>query len=283
MPANLPAEWYATERKYLEAKTIEEKIMWLEKLISLTPKHKGTENLLAELRRRLAKLKKYAEKQKKKTSKPLFEFKKEGDILISFLGVANSGKSYIINKIANSSLESTEKPFETQIPKNFVVIKEGVAFQLVEIPSTFQNEFLFIPRISEFNIFVYDLSQSIEIQEEVMKNLREKGINFLVLKNFKSEIFELEGQKIKLDELLKIIWNKSNKIRVFTKPPNKQVEEKAIVLEKGSRVLDAIEEINEKLVDKVKYVKIIRRNEIKKVGLNFELEDGDIIEIKFSI
>lgn len=283
MPANLPAEWYATERKYLEAKTIEEKIMWLEKLISLTPKHKGTENLLAELRRRLAKLKKYAEKQKKKTSKPLFEFKKEGDILISFLGVANSGKSYIINKIANSSLESTEKPFETQIPKNFVVIKEGVAFQLVEIPSTFQNEFLFIPRISEFNIFVYDLSQSIEIQEEVMKNLREKGINFLVLKNFKSEIFELEGQKIKLDELLKIIWNKSNKIRVFTKPPNKQVEEKAIVLEKGSRVLDAIEEINEKLVDKVKYVKIIRRNEIKKVGLNFELEDGDIIEIKFLI
>ena len=52
MPANLPAEWYILNEKIKEAKSLEEKIELIKKLIGITPKHKGTENVLADLRRR---------------------------------------------------------------------------------------------------------------------------------------------------------------------------------------------------------------------------------------
>jgi ribosome-interacting GTPase 1 len=283
MPANLPAEWYSIERKYLEAKTIDEKIFWLEKLISATPKHKGTENLLANLRKRLAKLRELKERRKKKVGKPFFEFKKEGDIMVCFLGVANSGKSYIINKIANSNLESTDVPFETKIPKSIMKLEDGVLFQLVEIPSTFQNEFLQIARISNFNFFILDTSKDIEFQEKIMKDLEEKGIKFEILKNKRSETFEIENSSISADKILKYVWEKLNKIRVFTKPPGKEISERAIVLKKGSKVVDVLREINEELVKKFKFAKIIRNGKTIKVGLDFVLEDKDIIEIRISI
>jgi len=283
MPANLPAEWYSIERKYLEAKTIDEKIFWLEKLISATPKHKGTENLLANLRKRLAKLKELKEKKMKKVGKSFFEFKKSGDVIVCFLGIANSGKSYIINKIANSNLESTDLPFETKIPKSIMKLEDGVLFQLVEIPSTFQNEFLQIARISDFNFFVLDTSKDIEFQEKVIKNLKKKGIKFEILKNKGGEMFEIENSLISVDKILKYVWEKLNKIRVFTKPPGKEISERAILLKKGSKVIDVLKEINEELTKKFKFAKIVRNGKIIKVGLDFTLEDKDIIEIRTSI
>lgn len=51
MPTNLPAEAKAKWVKYLEAKTTEEKIQALEEFLSAVPKHKGTENLVAWVRR----------------------------------------------------------------------------------------------------------------------------------------------------------------------------------------------------------------------------------------
>ena len=130
MPANLPAEWYATERKYLDAKTLEEKIYWLEKLISVTPRHKGTENLLADLRKRLSKLKAALEKKSKKAGGYSF-FKKTGSILVSLLGTTNSGKSYWLNRLCGTNLESSEKEYETKKPKSGMFIFEGIDFQIV--------------------------------------------------------------------------------------------------------------------------------------------------------
>ncbi len=56
MPANLPPEYHKIEATLRDAKTAPEKIEICEKLISVIPKHKGTEKLLALYKSKIAKL-----------------------------------------------------------------------------------------------------------------------------------------------------------------------------------------------------------------------------------
>ena len=71
MPINAGAEYYVAERRYSDAKTTKEKILALEDMIRTIPKHKGTEKLLAEFRKRMSKLK--SQKTSKATSKPILQ------------------------------------------------------------------------------------------------------------------------------------------------------------------------------------------------------------------
>jgi ribosome-interacting GTPase 1 len=51
-------------QKVLEAKTKEEKLKALQEYLSAIPKHKGTENLVAQVRHQIAKLKKEIAEEK---------------------------------------------------------------------------------------------------------------------------------------------------------------------------------------------------------------------------
>ena len=53
MPINAGYEYFNAEKRYLDAQTLDEKITALEEMIKVAPKHKGSENLLAELKTRL--------------------------------------------------------------------------------------------------------------------------------------------------------------------------------------------------------------------------------------
>ena len=64
MPTNLPPEAQELERLYRAAETVQEKISTLEDYISAIPKHKGTDHLRADLRRKLSKLKSSAQTRK---------------------------------------------------------------------------------------------------------------------------------------------------------------------------------------------------------------------------
>ena len=79
MPTNLPPEALEAEKRYRAARSTPEKIACLEEFISLIPKHKGTDKLRADLRRRLSKLKD-ATGQKKGASKhdSIFRIDREG-------------------------------------------------------------------------------------------------------------------------------------------------------------------------------------------------------------
>ncbi|MCH6553252.1 MAG: hypothetical protein IH793_03710 [Acidobacteria bacterium] len=56
MPANLTPEYLKAEQRFKEARTSAEKIVALEEMLTAIPKHKGTEKMQAELKRRLKKL-----------------------------------------------------------------------------------------------------------------------------------------------------------------------------------------------------------------------------------
>jgi len=57
MPTNLPPQYFDVEKKLKSATTPEEKISILEELLSIIPKHKGTEKLRALYKTKIAKLK----------------------------------------------------------------------------------------------------------------------------------------------------------------------------------------------------------------------------------
>ncbi|HOQ30301.1 MAG TPA: GTP-binding protein HSR1, partial [Armatimonadota bacterium] len=53
MPANLTPAYREAEERFRQATTPEEKIECLEEMLAVIPKHKGTEKLQADIKRRL--------------------------------------------------------------------------------------------------------------------------------------------------------------------------------------------------------------------------------------
>ena len=64
MPANLPPDYFEAEKRYREAKTPREKVGCLEEMLTIMPKHKGTDKLRAEVRRKISKFKNQSQQKK---------------------------------------------------------------------------------------------------------------------------------------------------------------------------------------------------------------------------
>ena len=135
MPANLPPAYLEAERRYREAKTPEDKVVALEEMLAVIPKHKGTDKLRADLRRRVSKFKDQAQK-KKGTSKrkTAFSVEKEGAAQVVVIGPPNSGKSSLIAILTNASPEVADFPHTTQKPTPGMAFYENIQFQLVDTP-----------------------------------------------------------------------------------------------------------------------------------------------------
>ncbi|RME21880.1 MAG: hypothetical protein D6806_13845, partial [Deltaproteobacteria bacterium] len=91
MPANLTPEYKAAEQEYRQARDPSEKLACLERMLSLIPKHKGTEKMQADLKRRIAKLR---DGLQKKSGRKGFAIKvePEGAAQVVLIGPPNSGK-----------------------------------------------------------------------------------------------------------------------------------------------------------------------------------------------
>jgi ribosome-interacting GTPase 1 len=135
MPTNLPPEYFNAEERYKKAETPQEKVARLEELISTVPKHKGTDKLRADLRKRLSKLKASAE-SKKGVSRHVsaFSIQREGDGQVAIIGPPNSGKSSLVTALTNASPEISAAPFTTWTPTPGMMLYEYVPIQLIDTP-----------------------------------------------------------------------------------------------------------------------------------------------------
>ncbi|MEW6718307.1 MAG: GTPase [Chloroflexota bacterium] len=135
MPTNLPPEYYEAEQNYRAAKTIQEKITTLEELISTIPKHKGTDKLRADFRRRLSKLKESSQAKKKVSRQSsAFYIDKEGAGQAILVGPTNVGKSALLTALTNATPEVSEAPFTTWVPTPGMMPIENIQVQLVDTP-----------------------------------------------------------------------------------------------------------------------------------------------------
>lgn len=134
MPANLPPQYFEAEKRYRSAKEPEEKITALQTMLAIMPRHKGTDKLHAELRRKIAKFTQEAERKSATARRTGFDIKPEGAGQVMLVGPANVGKSQLLASVTEALPEIAEYPFTTQTPIPGMMRFEDIQIQLVDTP-----------------------------------------------------------------------------------------------------------------------------------------------------
>jgi ribosome-interacting GTPase 1 len=183
LPTNVTPEFDKQRIIYEETDDLAQRIVELEKLLSLAPRHKGAERMVGDYRKKLAQLKaqldKKREQEKARRSGGGSEegaIRKEGAGQICLIGVTNSGKSTIINAVTNADLDVGNYPFTTAIPTPAMLTLEDINIQLVELPGLFVGsndtgigrQALSVARNTDCIALVIDLSQDIDHQMDVI-------------------------------------------------------------------------------------------------------------------
>jgi ribosome-interacting GTPase 1 len=163
MPTNAGPEYKKAEEAFRAAKTIDEKITRLEDMIALLPKHKGTDHLYADLKRRMSKLQRQQESSGRKSGGgPTLGFEKEGAAQVVLVGAPNSGKSSILNALSNATPDIGEYPFSTHAMQPGMVQYEDIQIQLIDAPPVtpefMPTHLLSVVRGAEATLLVVDLS-----------------------------------------------------------------------------------------------------------------------------
>ena len=135
MPANLTPQYHDAEERFKAAASHDEKLAALREMIALLPKHKGTEKMLADLRKRLSKLEDEVEEAHRGGHR--YEpghVRREGAGQWVLLGPPNAGKSSLLAALTNARPEVADYPFTTRAPLPGMMPFEDVQVQLVDTP-----------------------------------------------------------------------------------------------------------------------------------------------------
>lgn len=134
MPANLTPEYFKAEKWFRSATSNDEKILALEQMLRVMPKHKGTDHLRADLRRKLSKLKEGGGQKKSGKHVDIFHVPRSGAGQIVLIGTPNCGKSSIVAGLTNAKVNVADFPFATNAPIPGMVKFEDIQIQLVDMP-----------------------------------------------------------------------------------------------------------------------------------------------------
>ncbi|MBL7073763.1 TGS domain-containing protein [candidate division KSB1 bacterium] len=176
MPANLPPDYFAAEKRYREARTPKEKIEALREMLAVMPKHKGTEHLQGDLKRRIARHLEEAKKKPKigKAAAPDY-IEKEGAGQLALVGLPNSGKSSILAAVTNAHPQVADYPFSTFRPLAGMMPYQDIQIQLVDLPpisEEYTESWVYnIIRCADLAVLVVDLGAS-QPEEQVLSLVR---------------------------------------------------------------------------------------------------------------
>ena len=133
MPANLTPEYMQAEHAFRSATSDDEKLMALEEMLRTIPKHKGTDKMQADIKRRISKIR---ESKEKKAGKKGFSYKvpSEGSGQVALVGGPNVGKSHLLDSLTNAEPEVAPYPFTTPMPLPGMMVFEDIQIQLVDLP-----------------------------------------------------------------------------------------------------------------------------------------------------
>jgi small GTP-binding protein len=131
-------------------------------LISTIPKHKGTDHLRADLRRRLSKLKtKSQSSQRSGGAISPYIIDKEGAGQIAVIGYTNTGKSTLVAQNTNADPEVAEYPFTTWGPTPGMLAVQNIQVQLIDTPPVnrdfIEPEFMQMIRRSDLILLMVDM------------------------------------------------------------------------------------------------------------------------------
>jgi small GTP-binding protein len=183
MPANLTPQYIEADRKFKEAKTIQEKMSALEEMMATIPKHKGTEKMRAMLKTKMAKLKEAAQaKPAGARHGPSFHVEKTGSGQVVVIGPPNSGKSSLIAALTGAQPEVGDYPYTTRAPAPYMMKFENIKVQLVDTPpiapEEVETELAELIKTADGVLLVLNLAdeETPSVLETLLKKLKEKRL-----------------------------------------------------------------------------------------------------------
>jgi small GTP-binding protein len=313
MPANLPPQYFEAEKKFRAAKDTDDKIAALEEMLAIMPKHKGTDHLKADLRRKIARLTTESER-KSATQRASMVIEKEGAAQIIVIGLPNAGKSQLVASITGATPTVADYPFTTYNVTPGMMEFENIQIQLIDTPPlTPQAIEPWLPnmiRRADAMLVVVDLSDTplaqieaitaqlankrIEIGQNTVKTLivANKIDTVNASESYQALKNQYEGQLpvigisakegVGLEELRGKIYQTLDIIRVYTKTPGQKPDfTDPIVLDRGSTLEDAAAAVHKDFTHKLKYARIwgSGKHDGVMVKRDHVLQDGDIIEL----
>jgi len=136
MAVNLTPQYHEAEAEYKKAQTAEDRLACLKKMWTLVPKHKASEKLQAELKRKMSDLREEVEGDKKGGKKAGVSYKipRQGAGQYTIIGGPNTGKSRLLTRLTRASPEVAPYPFTTREPTPGMMDWEDTRVQLIDTP-----------------------------------------------------------------------------------------------------------------------------------------------------
>ena len=310
MSANLSPDYLAAERDYRGAHTPAERIAALEQMLSTVPKHKGTEKLQADLKRRLSQARKETQKHGPARAAPSYVIPPEGAGQVVLIGPPNSGKSQLLCSLTHARPEVADYPFTTRLPIPGMMMFEDVGIQLVDLPPV-SSEFTepWLPQVvrnADMGVLVVDVNDpavldEVEFIAQDLSRWRASSPLLLIankadLPGAQEDFTALEDlyrdryqclpvsavTGLNLDRFRRFIFDLFGIVRVYTKVPGHKADlSRPFLLRQGQTVLDAARLVHK---DFAEHLRFARRFHISHEhdGLMVErahvVEDRDILE-----
>ncbi len=161
MPANLSPEYYRAEEDFRKAATPHQRLDALKKMLAAIPKHKGTEKMQADLKKRIAVQREEMQHSSKKKG---FSYKveKEGGGQVVLAGAPNTGKSQLAAVLSGTHEEVAPYPYATRTPHPAMMPYEDIQIQLVDLPPVCSEHMEFwvptIVRSADLVLLIVDLA-----------------------------------------------------------------------------------------------------------------------------
>lgn len=125
------------EQRFKSADNDQERLDALQEMLRVIPRHKGTEHIQAELRKKLSKLKAAVEGGAKKSGSgrvDIFHIPKSGSGQVALIGTPNCGKSSLVGAMSKAKVNITDYPYGTDRPVPGMIMHEDVKIEMVDTP-----------------------------------------------------------------------------------------------------------------------------------------------------
>jgi uncharacterized protein len=134
MPANLTPEYEKAELRYRQATSDEERLAGLQAMLSAIPKHKGTEKMQADLKRRISQLRREEQQTGYRKGPDPFHIPRGGAGQVILIGGPNCGKSSLLAATTHAAVKVADYPFTTVLPQPGIWERDDVQIELVDTP-----------------------------------------------------------------------------------------------------------------------------------------------------
>jgi len=282
MPANLTPQYLGADKRYRQAKTPEEKIICLQEMYALIPKHKGTEKLQADIKSRISKLTK-SKGQKSQTRRSVwYHFEKQGAGQVAIFGAPNVGKSSIVKILTNAHTEIAPYPFTTTSPIAGMLIYEDIQIQLIDTPPLTDDSppwFFHIIRTADSSVWVIDASSDdlLETTETCIRRLKETNLfpdSESLPRSFQNENYSQEptpNEKGRGEVLIKpiiIVANKSDEPNaLFGLEIIKELIGDMPIIQVSVKNKNGLEELKQKIFESLEVIRVYTKPQGKQPDL----------------